>query len=49
MNQERVIEVIKQSIELKQQILTDEVLLNAIENVTGEIINSFNNKDKHFI
>ena len=46
MEQNRVIEAIKQSIALKQQILTDESLLQSITDVTDAIINTFQAKGK---
>ena len=46
MEQNRIVEAIKQSIALKQQILTDESLLQSITDVTDAIINTFKAKGK---
>ena len=46
MEQNRIIEAIKQSIALKQQILTDKLLLQTINEVTDAIINTFQVKGK---
>jgi D-sedoheptulose 7-phosphate isomerase len=46
MEQNRIVEAIKQSIALKQQILTDKSLLQSITDVTDAIINTFQAKGK---